>query len=261
MRETVGWANDQASGLRTLTGRGATPLLTVRSSNRGAGASLVVAGLTTGLGLHYRTLLVDMHTGQDSLGSIMGLRVRFDGRSVTEGGLPWSKIRVPVAPQVDYLRLVSDVTGMARHLQGLAGLLRHYDLVLVDGGDKALPWAFEGTVPMTLVVMDGRQCQGPRFVLPDGEIGMVVNHVNSPRALPQAREGVMRWLGGRRALVDFGGLPLAQSRGSDSQYESIGMGDLPVLPLSAALARLQARVLDWVAAQGVTENALSFGVA
>lgn len=260
MRESAGWVNDQASGLRALAGRGAIPLVTVRSGTRGAGASLVVAGLASGLGLHYRTLLVDMHTGKNSLGSIMGLRVRFDGRSVTEGGMPWSKIRVPVAPQVDYLRWVGDVTGMARHIQGLASLLRHYDLVLVDGGDKAFPWVFEGTVPMTLLVVDGRQCHGPGFALPNGEMGMVVNHVDSPRALPLAREEVRRWLGGRRALADFGGLPLAPSRGSDSQYAVIGMGDLPVLPLPTALVRLQEKVLDWVASQGVTENTLSFGV-
>lgn len=140
MLESVGYANEQASGLRALSIRKTIPILTVRGTGSGAGASLVVAGLAHGLGRYYRTLVLDLHSGRGSLAAIMGLRVRFDGRSVVNGEVPWSRVRVPVVPQVDYIGLGRGAVERAtsRHWHAMDMLMRQYDLVVVDGDSQVL---------------------------------------------------------------------------------------------------------------------------
>ncbi len=256
MLESLGYANGQASGLRALAVGKSIPVLTVRGTGGGAGASLVVAGLAHGLGRYYRTLVLDYRSGEGSLASIMGLRVRFDGRSVVNGEVPWSHVRVPVVPHVDYIGLgrgtIERMT--IHHWRALAVLMRQYDLVLVDGDGQMLRSALGNALPLMLLVADGARSMGgmaaDMFAAPrEGSLGLVINRVGSVTDCRQIRERVRHWVGGRVEIVDFGGLPLARLGDSDRQWRMVGREDFSLPSLPDTLIRLPEAVQAWLANQ------------
>lgn len=248
--------NEQARGLRGLADARPLAVVTVVGGRAGAGASLVAAGLAHGIGAYGRALVLDEQQGACSLATILGLRVRYDGRSVTQGKLSWSKARVPLENQVDYLslaRLAPSSYGQAEASE-LYALARQYDLVIVDGavGKLAQRLAAIGQINVfTLVVMDEAMSSTtwPAIWRPwggaQGALGFVVNHVRSPAHTVRRQEQMIQWASIRGIeLHDFGQLPWAPMVNKPDYF--CRTGQLPMLSLPAALEQLQGQVVSWV---------------
>ena len=263
MREEGCVGYGQASGLRHLLQQRALPVVTVVGARSGAGASLVAAGLVAGLGQLGRTLVLDERHGQCVLGDILGLRVRFDARSVIDGQLEGSRARVPVGHGVDYISMARLMSGHTSRAHGAAwrrlyALASRYDRVVVDGHawDLAQRLAMGGkVVASTLVVVDeGTQRTDLEWALARvGEVSRVGFVVN--RTLGASDDGRIGGMIEQMAqhhgydASDMGSLPLAQRYVSDRQYD-LGAAGSQALSLPVALQRLQARVLAWANGDG-----------